>query len=79
VSSGKSQGAEALRRLVAKTPLGKSYIAFRFGDIQLYVSEKVNEIDAAAASAALPSRPAVRAWPRIGFAPRAACRRAGRP
>jgi dolichol-phosphate mannosyltransferase len=48
-------GAEALRRVVARTPLAKRYIPFRFGDIQLYVCEKVRELDAAPASAALPS------------------------
>jgi 2-polyprenyl-3-methyl-5-hydroxy-6-metoxy-1,4-benzoquinol methylase len=42
-------GADALRRLVASTPLGKVYIPFRFGDIQLYVCEKVNEIESATA------------------------------
>jgi len=32
--------ADAVRQVVAKTPLGKLYVPFRFGDIQLYVCEK---------------------------------------
>jgi len=34
-------GANAARWLVAKTPLAKLYVPFRFGDIQLFVCEKV--------------------------------------
>jgi 2-polyprenyl-3-methyl-5-hydroxy-6-metoxy-1,4-benzoquinol methylase len=41
--------AEATRRLVARTPLAKLYIPFRFGDIQLYVATKVDEVEAAPA------------------------------
>lgn len=33
-------GAEAVRHVVASTPLGKLYVPFRFGDIRLYVCEK---------------------------------------
>jgi 2-polyprenyl-3-methyl-5-hydroxy-6-metoxy-1,4-benzoquinol methylase len=33
-------GADALRYVVARTPLGKLYVPFRFGDIRLYVCEK---------------------------------------
>jgi 2-polyprenyl-3-methyl-5-hydroxy-6-metoxy-1,4-benzoquinol methylase len=35
--------ADAMRQVVAKTPLGKLYVPFRFGDIQLYVCEKSGE------------------------------------
>jgi 2-polyprenyl-3-methyl-5-hydroxy-6-metoxy-1,4-benzoquinol methylase len=33
-------GADALRLLVARIPLGKAFIPFRFGDIRLYVCRK---------------------------------------
>jgi dolichol-phosphate mannosyltransferase len=57
-------GADALRRLVAKTPLGRVYIPFRFGDIRLYVCEKVNEIESATAvDRERHGRPAVSPWP----------------
>jgi dolichol-phosphate mannosyltransferase len=36
-------GAEAVRQVVAQTPLAKVYLPFRFGDIMLYVCEKVSE------------------------------------
>lgn len=38
-------GAKTVRWLIRKTPLGKLYIPFRFGDIQLYVCEKVVELE----------------------------------
>jgi hypothetical protein len=36
-------GAEAARALIAKTPLRALKIPFHFGDIQLFVCEKVRE------------------------------------
>ncbi len=41
-------GAEVARRLVATTPLGRAHIPFRFGDIRLFVCEKVREVEAGA-------------------------------
>jgi 2-polyprenyl-3-methyl-5-hydroxy-6-metoxy-1,4-benzoquinol methylase len=38
-------GAEAVRKVVAATPLAKLRIPFRFGDIRLYVCEKVAELE----------------------------------
>jgi dolichol-phosphate mannosyltransferase len=43
-------GADAARSVIAKTPLGKAFIPFRFGDIQLYVCEKVRELAVPAAA-----------------------------
>ena len=37
-------GSEAARALLAKTPLSKLKIRFHFGDIQLYVCEKIAEV-----------------------------------
>jgi dolichol-phosphate mannosyltransferase len=34
-------GMRYLRKLISKTPLGRVYIPFRFGDIQLFISEKL--------------------------------------
>ena len=39
-------GANAARAVVAKTPLRKIFIPFRFGDIQLFVCEKVADVAA---------------------------------
>ena len=38
-------GAEATRALVEKTPARNVYLPFRFGDIQLYVCEKIAEAE----------------------------------
>lgn len=38
--------AEIVRSGVDKTPLRRAYIPFRFGDIQLFVCEKVTDVDA---------------------------------
>jgi dolichol-phosphate mannosyltransferase len=43
-------GAEAVRALVEKTPLRSAYIPFRFGDIKLFVCEKVREVHAGAST-----------------------------
>jgi len=32
------------RKVIGKTPLAKSYVPFRFGDIQLYVCEKIADV-----------------------------------
>lgn len=40
-------GARAVRWLVQRTPFRDSYIPFRFGDIQLFVYEKVRELEGA--------------------------------
>jgi dolichol-phosphate mannosyltransferase len=37
-------GSEVARKIIASTPLAKLQIPFRFGDIRLYVCEKVREI-----------------------------------
>ena len=37
-------GTNALRQIVLTTPLSKIQIPFRFGDIRLYVSEKVRDL-----------------------------------
>ena len=38
-------GADAVRGLAARLPM-PLYVPFRFGDIQLYVCEKIAEVDA---------------------------------
>jgi 2-polyprenyl-3-methyl-5-hydroxy-6-metoxy-1,4-benzoquinol methylase len=38
-------GARFARRVVRSTPLRRVYIPFRFGDIQLFVAEKVRDLD----------------------------------
>lgn len=43
----KVPGADQLRKLVKATPLSKVFVPFQFGDIQLYVCEKVRELSAA--------------------------------
>ncbi len=45
----KVPGADALRKAVKATPLSKIFVPFQFGDIQLYVCEKVRELDVAPA------------------------------
>ena len=40
--------SEVARGLLARTPLAKLKVRFHFGDIQLYVCEKINESVAAA-------------------------------
>jgi len=45
----KVPGADALRKAVKATPLSKVFVPFQFGDIQLYVCEKVRELDVAPA------------------------------
>ncbi len=44
-------GSEAARALVGRTPLSRLKVRFHFGDIQLYVCEKIAEAIPAAASA----------------------------
>jgi SAM-dependent methyltransferase len=44
-------GAIPVRRLLAKTRFARAYVPFRFGDIQLYVAEKVRELPATEDSA----------------------------
>jgi dolichol-phosphate mannosyltransferase len=48
-------GSEAARALVARTPLSQLKVRFHFGDIQLYVCEKIADADAAATLTPRPS------------------------
>lgn len=58
-------GAELLRKLVARTPLRRVEIPFRFGDIQLFVAERSAEAAAfPAASEARSERPRPQLSPR---------------
>jgi 2-polyprenyl-3-methyl-5-hydroxy-6-metoxy-1,4-benzoquinol methylase len=52
-------GSERARALVARTPLSKLKIRFHFGDILLYVCEKIADADAAATLTPTPRAPAL--------------------
>lgn len=57
-------GAKAAREAVKRTPVAGAYVPFRFGDIQLYVCEKVKNVRANADSI----RPIVPGEPESSFA-----------
>src|SRR5260370_24868424 len=61
-------GARAVRWLLQKTPLARLYIPFRFGDIQLFVCEKVVEMGERAEAASF-SRPSADREPERRLAP----------